>query len=62
LIAFDDWNCFLADPERGQRLAWRQFVEANPQLGFEPFYSTHMLQSFVVSRVPKKPAPAGIAG
>ena len=47
LVAFDDWNCYLADPARGQRLAWKQFREANPRLQFEPFYSTHMMASFV---------------
>lgn len=47
IIAFDDWNCYLANPNRGQRLAWRQFLDARPQLRFEPFYSTHMMASFV---------------
>lgn len=47
LIAFDDWNCYFAHPGRGQRLAWKQFREANPELRFEPFYSTHMMASFV---------------
>lgn len=47
IIAFDDWNCFLANPERGQRLAWSKFRHANPALHFEPFYSTHMMASFV---------------
>ena len=47
IVAFDDWNCYLADPGRGQRLAWREFREANPSLHFEPFYSTHMMASFV---------------
>jgi hypothetical protein len=47
LVAFDDWNCFAANPSRGQRLAWREFRDANPHLQFEPFYSTHMMASFV---------------
>jgi len=47
LIALDDWNCFFADPERGQRLAWREFRQANPELRFEPFYATHMMHSVV---------------
>lgn len=47
IIAFDDWNCFWADPERGQRRAWREFLAAHPTLRFEPFFSTHALQSFI---------------
>ena len=26
VIVFDDWNCFLADPDRGERRAWREFL------------------------------------
>lgn len=47
LVAFDDWNCFFAQPERGQRRAWREFRDANPDLHFEPFYASHMMASFV---------------
>lgn len=47
VVVFDDWNCFLADPNRGERLAWREFLEANPQLKFEPFVSTAEAQSFI---------------
>lgn len=47
VIAFDDWNCFWADPNRGQRLAWREFVAEHPELHFESFVSTHGLMSFV---------------
>ena len=47
VIALDDWNCFLADPDRGQRRAWREFREENPTLHFEPFVSGHGLMSFI---------------
>lgn len=47
IIAFDDWNCYMANPSRGQRRAWHEFRKANPELEFEPFYSTHMMASFV---------------
>lgn len=47
IVAFDDWNCYFADPSRGQRRAWREFRESHPQLHFEPFYSTHMMASFI---------------
>lgn len=47
IIVFDDWNCFHGDPEKGERLAFREFCEANPQLKFEPFVSTNEGQSFI---------------
>ncbi len=47
LIAFDDWNCYLSDPDKGERRAWREFLAENRNFRFEPFYSTHMLQAFV---------------
>jgi hypothetical protein len=57
VIVFDDWNCFHADPDKGERLAWREFRERHPTLWFEPFVSTGMQASFVF--VGEKPAPAG---
>jgi hypothetical protein len=47
IIAFDDWNCFLADPERGERRAWREFLNRNSDLRFEAFVQTGMQASFV---------------
>jgi O-methyltransferase len=47
VIVFDDWNCFVADPERGERRAFREFCERNPELRFEQFVSTDMQTSFV---------------
>lgn len=47
IVAFDDWNCYLANPDKGQRRAWREFRERNPALRFESFYNTHMMASFV---------------
>lgn len=47
IIAFDDWNCFLGDPEKGERRAWREFCHANPELRFEPFVQTGMQASFI---------------
>jgi hypothetical protein len=47
VIVFDDWNCFLADPDRGERRAWREFREASPELHFEPFVSKGMQASFI---------------
>lgn len=47
IVAFDDWTCFFSSPQKGQRRAWREFREANPDLNFEPFVSAHQLMSFV---------------
>lgn len=47
IIVFDDWNCFLADPDRGERRAWREFLEREPNLKFEEFSSTGMQKAFV---------------
>jgi hypothetical protein len=47
VIVFDDWNCFGADPERGERRAWREFRESHPALHFEPFVATAEAQSFI---------------
>jgi hypothetical protein len=47
IIVFDDWNCFCADPERGERRAWREFLEGNSHLRFVPFVSTAEGQAFI---------------
>jgi hypothetical protein len=47
VIVFDDWNCFCADPDRGERRAWREFLEQNPNLNFEAFVSTGEAQAFI---------------
>ena len=47
IIVFDDWNCFHGDPERGERRAWREFLNAHPELRFEPFVQTGMQMSFI---------------
>ena len=46
-MLFDDWNCFLGDPEKGERRAWREFCEVNPELCFEPLVQTGMQASFI---------------
>ncbi|MBN23420.1 MAG: hypothetical protein CL678_19190 [Bdellovibrionaceae bacterium] len=47
IIVFDDWNCFHADPEKGERRAFKEFREKYPTLQFEEFISTHEAKSFV---------------
>ena len=40
LVLFDDWNCFGRNPNRGQRRALREFLEAgNGRLKAEPLFS-----------------------
>lgn len=50
VIVFDDWNCFWADPDKGERRAFREFREKYPELIFEEFISTHMQKAFVFIR------------
>lgn len=47
IIVFDDWNCFHGDPEKGERLAFKQFREKYPCLRFEKFVSTNEGQAFI---------------
>jgi O-methyltransferase len=47
VIVFDDWNCFRANPQKGERKAWAEFRAKHPQLRFEPFLSTAEQQAFV---------------
>lgn len=47
IIVFDDWNCFLGDPEKGERLAWSEFRARHPELRFEQFVATNEAQSFI---------------
>ena len=47
VIVFDDWNCFSADPSRGERRAWAEFLKAHPNLKFERFVSTAEAQTFI---------------
>jgi O-methyltransferase len=53
IIVFDDWNCFDADPDRGERKAWREFCDLHPHLRFEPFVQTGMQMSFVCVEIPQ---------
>ena len=47
VIVFDDWNCFHADPDRGERRAWREFLADNPSLRFEELLSNAEQRVFV---------------
>jgi len=50
IIVFDDWNCYHADPCKGERLAWAEFRARNPHLIFEDFYVTNEAKAFVFVR------------
>ncbi len=47
IVVFDDWNCYHARPDAGERRAWREFLERNPELVFEDFVSTAEAKSFI---------------
>jgi len=47
VIVFDDWFCFYGDPDRGERRAWAEFCQANPDLRFVNFISTNEAQAFI---------------
>jgi len=47
VIVFDDWFCFRGDPERGQRRAFAEFCERNPELRFQTFVSSNEVQAFI---------------
>lgn len=47
IVVFDDWDAFLSDPNKGERRAWREFLEAHPKLKFDVFYYQAMAKAFV---------------
>ena len=49
VLIMDDWNCFDADDNRGQRRALREFLATEPHLSLEPLLSYgEYSQAFVV--------------
>jgi O-methyltransferase len=51
VLIMDDWNCFGADDERGQRRAMREFLLAQSHLRLEPLVSYGAnAEAFVVRR------------
>ena len=47
VVVFDDWNCFHARPDRGERRAFAEFRAANPDLSFGPFVETQEAKAFI---------------
>jgi O-methyltransferase len=37
IVAFDDWDLYYGDPERGMRKAFAEFKNENPHYSFEPW-------------------------
>jgi hypothetical protein len=49
ILIFDDWNCFDKDNERGQRKAFREFIERNRHLSAEDLFTYGFYgQAFVI--------------
>ncbi len=39
ILMMDDWNCYDADPEKGQQLAMSEFLQRNARWRLESFFS-----------------------
>lgn len=51
VILFDDWYCFRARPDRGEQLACREWLEANPGITLVPYRDFHWAgRAFIVNR------------
>ena len=55
IIAFDDWNCYYADPMRGERRAFTEWQESLSAVArFEPFLPIAWSgQSFIYQELDK---------
>lgn len=47
ILVFDDWYCFHGDPEKGERRAFREFCNREPDLLFEEFVETNECKAFI---------------
>lgn len=51
LLMFDDWNCYDRDDNRGQRKAFREFLDTHPDVNAQPFLAYGAYgQVFVLSK------------
>lgn len=51
ILLFDDWNCFNKNDDKGQRKAFRDFLEENKQFSVEEFISFgYYGQTFIVNK------------
>jgi hypothetical protein len=39
ILLFDDWNCFDRSDQKGERRAFREFLEANPRFSAERWFN-----------------------
>lgn len=47
ILVFDDWFCFYGDPTKGERRAFAEFRERNPDLIFENYIQTNEAKCFI---------------
>lgn len=47
VLVFDDWFCFYGDPAKGERRAFAEFQERNPELIFEDYIQTNEAKAFI---------------
>lgn len=47
IVVFDDWFCFYGDPGKGERRAFKEFCERNPELVFEDYIQTNEAKAFI---------------
>jgi O-methyltransferase len=47
VLVFDDWFCFHGDPAKGERRAFAEFRERNPELIFEDYIQTNEVKAFI---------------
>jgi O-methyltransferase len=47
VLVFDDWFCFYGDPAKGERRAFREFCERNPDMVFEDYVQTNEAKAFI---------------
>jgi O-methyltransferase len=47
VLVFDDWFCFYGDPTKGERRAFAEFRERNPELQFEEYIQTNEAKAFI---------------
>jgi len=48
ILMMDDWNCFCADRNKGERRALQEFLEKNPKFELEKYFTySHTGQAFI---------------
>ncbi len=53
VLMFGNWNCFYGDPDRGQRRAFREFCEGNPELIFSELTQSNSFKLYTFVRAGK---------